>query len=718
MSAHRARTPVRFLVAAVAFAAALMVPFHGIIADPGSRVTGFGDATGTLRNYWADSMQHRDPFNLTRDALLAAPEGTPGTPATVLANGGIQAVFVWELRGLFGLIGAWNAFMLLGLFATAMAMFAFLDRLGCTLAASLLGGYVFAFSPYALERGYAGHLSLLHNWVFVLLAAALVRLRARRTPLAGALAGSVIALAFYLSAYQGLLAGFMALVFFGVELARLGVAGQRIRTLWLALSTYLVCLIAMTPIFVLYAGEHSAVIAATSHGSGDLYVFAAKLSAYFVPSPRNPLFHWLRGVHSASLTEETLFVGYLMLSLALAAVVLVRRGDPWFAGSPSRRATAIFLAVLAPAAFVFSLPPSYHLGSLSVPMPSATIGHLSGLWRVYSRFGLLFDFAVVVLGSLGLSALARRPGRRWRYLTPVALVVAFLEILPGNVPTLAATQSAQPGWVRWLAAEPGGIVASYPWVFGTQQLKDEWYSIFDRDPQFDLYLQPSASEIVGRQMGIRLLAKDVHTPLAAEVLSTEGVRYVVVHDDAYVAAGQSPPALDPADYTLLKRFPDVRIFSVHAPKVSIDDELAANATTLAALQGIIAPPLGYGSGFNSPEPFKGGSGRWMVQNGELTLANAARAEEITITGLAFSNQAPRVLELRAADGRILARQRIPGYAVALHLPPVAIPAGTTTLTLVALPGPAALGASDPREASVFLASLSAIALPGYIASSR
>jgi hypothetical protein len=218
-------------------------------------------------------------------------------------------------------------------------------------------------------------------------------------------------------------------------------------------------------------------------------------------------------------------------------------------------------------------------------------------------------------------------------------------------------------------------------------------------------------------MGIRLLARDVETPLAAGVLSTEGVRYVVLHDDAYRAAGQSPPVLDPSEYTLLKRFPDVRIYSVHAAKVSIANELAANAGLLTALQGITTPLLSYGSGFNSPETFNGGTGRWMIQDGEITLANAAMAEEITLTGLVFSNQTPRVLELKA-DGKIIARQQIPTYAVAIHLPPVAIPAGTTMLTLLALPGPKELAPSDPREASLFLASLVATALPTYLTSSR
>ena len=712
-----------YLAAAVVYAAVLLWCFHGVFAHPGSRIVyGFGDGTSTLRGYWAASVQHRDPFNFTSDALMGAPQGTAQTPAIVLANGGVQAGFVWELRGALGLVGAWNAFMLLGLFATALGMFALLEWLGCTFGASLLGGYVFGFSPYDLERAYAGHLGLLQNWVFVLLAYALLRLRGGRSLRSSALAGAAIALAFYNSAYEGLLAGLMTLVFLLVELVRLGGRRERLGTVGLGAFAYLSGLAAMTPIFVLYAREHAAVVEATAQRANDLYTYSAQLSAYLVPSPRNPLFHWVRGFHSNDLTEQTLFFGYSTLLLALAAVVLLVRRDGWLTASQGRRWTAIFAAVLAPAALLLSLPPSYRVGSLTIPMPSKSIGLFTSFWRVYSRFGLLVGFALATLAALALSALAVRGGR-WRLLTPIALLVAFLELLPGNVSALNTNAKAQPAWVRYLAAQPRGIVATYPslnnseaFIGDTLATDAGWYQIFDRDPEFNLPdLEPLLAN-GGRNVAIRLLASgSFWNPLTARVLATEGVRYVVINDDAFRPDGLSVPTLDPTYYTLLRRFGDVRIFSVRAPMVNITLALRASVAELMALQGLTNPVLCYGSGFQDVESYHGAPSRWLIQDGQLTLANGAAAMSVTISGKGFSAHEPRLVELIDSSGSVLGRQLFSTNDGPISYGPFPLPPGTSTLTLVAIPGPEPLAPSDPRNASVFLEPLSVNATPAYIA---
>src|SRR5262245_62153186 len=172
---------VRYAAAALLFALAIALWLHEVVLHPGSRIAGpYGDGTLSIRDYWSFSAQHSSPFSLTHDALSGAPEGTPHAPAAWLASSGLQTLFVWSARDV-GLVGAWNAFLLLGLLATAMATFALVDRLDCTFAASLFAGLVFGLGPYAVERVYAGHSSLVQNWVLVLVLAALLRLDSRPT---------------------------------------------------------------------------------------------------------------------------------------------------------------------------------------------------------------------------------------------------------------------------------------------------------------------------------------------------------------------------------------------------------------------------------------------------------------------------------------------------------------------------------------------------------
>ena len=705
------------LAAAAVYCVAIAACFPTIVAHPGTAITPGGDGMGTIRDYWAAAAQHRNPFDFTLDRLSGAPQGAPRTPATVLANGGVQTAFVWELKGALGLVGAWNAFMLLGLLATGLAMFALLRRLGCSIGASLLGGYVFAFSPYALERAYIGHLGLLQNWIYPLLAGLLLRLHARGLPAAAAV-GAGLAVAFYLSAYQGLLAGLMTAVFFAVELWRGRAAVRRLlRTALTAGVAYACCLVTVSPILVLYAREHAAVLQGTAHSNGDLYHYAASLTAYLLPSPRNPLFHWLRGVHPTDLTEQTLFFGYSTAALALIAVALLLRRDAWLTATETRRFAVVFLAFLAPAAFLFSLPPTYTIGSVRVPMPSDTIGLLSGIWRVFSRFGLLAGFALAVLAALGLTALSHRHPARARLITLAVICIAVLEVLPGNVGTVSTLARAQPAWVTWLAARPATRIATYPWIFGVTLSQDDWYQTFDRDPQFFLPPRSPYVEQISRDAAIRLLARDVQDPIAARVLASEGVRLVVVHDNAYRQVGQVPPALPAGAFTLLRRFGTVRIFALHATPLDLGAALDGNAATLGSLQGFVPATLAYGGGFEAPEQFNGATSRWMTQDGQLQI-DASAASTISLSGFAFSNARPRVLELLDARREVSRAPVDLAQCGGVPLGPISVPAGTSTLTLVATPGPAPLGGNDSRVPSVFLEPVTVSSAPDYSAATN
>jgi hypothetical protein len=113
----------------------------------------------------------------------------------------------------------------------------------------------------------------------------------------------------------------------------------------------------------------------------------------------------------------------------------------------------------------------------------------------------------------------------------------------------------------------------------------------------------------------------------------------------------------------------------------------------------------YGSGFNAPEQYQGSTHRWMIQSGRLELDDHNATSTVTLTGLTFSNRIPRKLELEDAAGHVLAHETVPEYQVPLHLGPFRLRRGRTTLTLIATPGPAVLGPTDPRKATIYLSPL-------------
>src|SRR4029078_6939843 len=99
-----------------------------------------------------------------------------------------------------------------------------------------------------------------------------------------------IGLAFWISAYEGLLASLMTLVLVAIDLVR---PGHRLRSLALGALAVGIAAVALLPILVLYWHERSAVQAQAGHPLSDLSGYAASLAAYLVPSQRNPLLHHL-----------------------------------------------------------------------------------------------------------------------------------------------------------------------------------------------------------------------------------------------------------------------------------------------------------------------------------------------------------------------------------------------------------------------------------------
>jgi hypothetical protein len=585
---------VRFAAALLLYSGAVVVWFHAIVAHPESRMACCGpDGTGSIRDLWLASHLHESPWTLAFDPLNGVPGGTARAPATTIANGGLQTLVVWSSRHAIGLVGGWNLFALIGLLGTAMATFALLEWLGCAFVASLFGGYVFGFSPYAIERIHAGHLGLMQNWTLVLAAAAMIHVGAKRTYGSAVVAGLVTALAFYVSAYEGLFAGLVVAAYYIAELARRSGREVRIRTVALASLSLLVTIASLLPVAFLYRREHQAASIGISHKAGDLYAFAAKVPSYFLPSPANPLFHWLRGIHSRDLFEQSIFFGYTTLALAVFAYVLARRRDLWLRSFQDRWYTAIAMAVLAPLAFVLSLPPSYHVSGVPVPTPSVMLALMTTFWRAYGRFGVVVGFALTLLAALALTSLSRRRGAFFKVLPVLALLVAFLELLPGTTNAFDTRASAAPGWVTWLARQPQGTVATYPMSRGfgpANELAQHaffWQTV-DSDPLFVRFGQTDR-QFSSRNESIRLLAFDLGSSLAPRVLSTMGVRYVLVDPATYRAQGEKVPALDRKRFTWLTSSEGLSIYAVHARRVDIGAMLHTHVETLRALRGL--PPL-------------------------------------------------------------------------------------------------------------------------------
>lgn len=104
-----------------------------------------------------------------------------------------------------------------------------------------------------------------------------------------------------------------------------------------------------------------------------------------------------------------------------------------------------------------------------------------------------------------------------------------------------------------------------------------------------------------REDAIRVLTRYVTDPATPGMLKAENVKYILLHDDVYRAAGASPPPV-PAGFHLVARIPgDVRALEIDksVQPSDIPAVLEENAVSIAAAENLPVPTVVLGRGGDS-----------------------------------------------------------------------------------------------------------------------
>jgi hypothetical protein len=688
----------RFGVALAVSILVTMIWAAPLLMHLNSRVLGNpSDATSTIRDYWYYQHIGKTPFNARLDAFISAPEGVKLSPSVQVANA-FQPAVIWGLKDVVGLVAAWNLFILAGIALSAACAWLFLDLLGIGALPAAFGAYAFGFSGYLVNSAFAGHGGLVHAWIFPLLIIALLRARARRSLWSAAVPGALVGLAFYIHSYYGFFAAFVVGVFCAIDAIEARDNGgwrAPLKRLGIAIAATVAALIpAAVAIFTMGNGTGEG-----GHSTAALQQFGARLPSYVTPSEWSPLGHLVPKVlqdHVESSGEPSLFIGFSTIAIALVYVLRYRRRDP---GDRRLQFVSLFLIGLTAAALVMSLPRLFAIGPIHVPAPSWFIGHVSTVWRVYARYGVLVGLGLASLAAFGVSRIQRVHGTRW---AAACLLVLVLELTPSLPPKTWATNDI-PAADRWLADHPGGIAAIYP-LAGDQAAAAylngrEYY--FQRLQGHPLYSAIGASTDQ-RALALRVLTQYFRNSDTARVLAAEHVRYVVIRDDVYREMHQKPPVLSKNDFKQVARVQDARIFTVTAKPLDLRRFLDANWPAAAAAMGLKAPKDHFGSGFFAPENFKFATPwRWMSQDAKITI-KPSDDQYVVFETLAFSNGASRVLQLFGPYGQLIGQAYLTTSMSEVKIGPFFARAGSQTYTLKATPGPTPLSDSDPRVTSIYL----------------
>lgn len=589
------RGGVRTAVVGVVYTALTALWFHNLVLNIGSAVLyGPNDASYGIRHFWGAEFQGENPFTFDRDPLNGAPEGLPAASAIQYANFLIPGA-IWTMHYLVGFTAASNLYLLGGFVLTAISFYVLLERLEIHPLAAFFAGYAVTFNPWMMERAGSGHSGFMQAWIFPLVIAALLYQHRRRTTLSAVLVGLALALAFYDNSYYGLMAGLVVAVFWIVDVVRQPNWRERLWCFTLADIALVIAVVAFLPPLFVWRGQQETVAANVSNSEQHVQNLGATAESYVLPSFRHP---YLSGITRELAprsefvwSENTLYLGWTLILLGMLGLLLVARRHPETLRRESTRYFLIAMAVLAPAAFLFSLKRETSVFGLDVPMPSYAISEFTYFWRVFARFGLLVTFALAALAAFALTLAIRR--FRWGVVATLAALALLGFEYYGGIPPIYELK--QTPYSKWIEEQPPGIVANYPLPTDNpaalRLLAETFFQqIYNKKPQFMLFGSGYGGT---REDAIRVLVRYVTDPSAPAMLKANGVKYVLLHDNVYRAAGAVPPPVPPG-FHLLKRLPgNVRALGIDddVQPADIDETLERNAASIAAAQGITAPEV-------------------------------------------------------------------------------------------------------------------------------
>lgn len=276
----------------------------------------------------------------------------------------------------------------------------------------------------------------------------------------------------------------------------------------------------------------------------DLFVFSAKPLSYFLPAVVHPILGRITelfvgtSIYGRSLTEHTLYLGWMPLLLAFVAIrkwLQARRKNEYI--TPGRYSETnenfyigffIFLAVVA---WFFSQAPWWKMGPFKIYLPSFFMYKILPMYRSYCRFGIVLMLAVAVLAAYGLRFITDRLNSRISKSAVIVLCCSFLLFEFWNWPPFKIIEvSKVPDVYYWLKEKKGDIViAEYPfYMMDTANVNYRFFQITHEKKMFNGSVPDTRARYIAQSVA------DLSDTSAAGVLKWLGVTYVLVHRDIYL----------------------------------------------------------------------------------------------------------------------------------------------------------------------------------------
>ena len=494
-----------------------------------------GDSTGAISVFWwfTYAVHHGKP--LLDNTMWGAPFGAGWAqlPFVVLPTVGGTLLSLLIGPTLTYNLGVVTSFPLTAVAAYLAARQLRMSPLGAAFAA-----LAFAFLPYHQMKA-TGHMPQAHMEFFPALLYFLLRWRegGSRWNLAGG--GAMLGLGLWIDYQFAFIMLFLTAAFFSASLL-LTLQARSVGRHLIAAGLTGAWVLPFLPAAVLLAhrpgtGPIAGTLGAYQRGVGEIDIYSNRPWEYLMPWPQNPLVpaevkaFLATHLHGSNGVEQAQVLGYTVLLLALAALVWFRPRFPVVLG-----------LLVAGAGVVLALPADFHVLGNLFHGPAFLLNRLVPFIRVYARFGVLVMLGATLLAGLGFTLLERLLRPRHQAL---ALAVPFLLLaleFNGQPPTHTTTIFPAPDEYLWLKSQPPGILIEYPVVIVTpaEEVASRAYTLYQQVHQHPIFNGSDAGSPADR---VAPSLNPYYDPGVSARLFRLGIRYVIVHRQAFETAGYGLP---------------------------------------------------------------------------------------------------------------------------------------------------------------------------------
>jgi hypothetical protein len=432
------------IMAALFYAVFASVATFPFVIHPASTITApsDGDFAGSVAKYEALREGHADPLVVTRFPWISYPQG-PQDNIGVDRVSFFSTAYLWVASHFLGAITAHSLLTFLGYTLTALITFGFVWKLTSSPLAGLIAGYIYGFCPimFSLARS---DMTYTQMWLFILPIWAFWSLVTegitRRRWLVAVI--SIVPAIFWTPYYtlHILVVGATSLACSCVYLWRRGSRRGTFKVAAGSSFSWLIIVIAYR-----YIGLNTPSTIIPTRTLAQIYQQAAQPIMYLLPgqSSWGPKGNSLLVHLDPGAVGLNLYVGLTVLLLGAVAVsCLIIKKAPLGHGSAQReklKIAAVMCGWVALACFLFSLPPTYKIGSLVVPMPSYLVTRAEPALRAGQRFVMPIMGCLAVLAGIGSWLILERFRGRMRLLITIVILIIVGLDLWALVPDSATT---------------------------------------------------------------------------------------------------------------------------------------------------------------------------------------------------------------------------------------------------------------------------------------